>query len=94
MASRFSCYICSKDLSNFPKDRVIIRQKTNEYVTLYDLAVNVIQSTAIEVPAAIIHDKLDGMLCKSCLKCLSQFCKANKAIEPFKKKLNELFVVS
>ena len=69
MASQFSCYICSKDLRNFPNDRVIIRQKTKEYAILYDLAVNIIQSTATEaLPAAIIHDKLDGMLCKSCLK--------------------------
>ena len=88
----FSCYSCLVDLSNFPKERVIIRNKKIEYSCLYDIAVGILETERKDMSTSKIHQTLDGLLCKRCCSILKKYSAAVTTIEPIKKRIKDLLV--
>ena len=56
------CYSCCSDLSNEPKDHVIIRNKNDEYSCLYSIVVDVLNNEKLEMKTEKIHQKIDILI--------------------------------
>ena len=87
-----SCNCCSNTLPANSKNRVTIRNRTTEYSTLYDIAIDVLKVEQIQLRPEIIHKHLDGNICKVCFNKLKKLTEALKLIEPIKLKLKEHLV--
>ena len=62
------CYFCCSDLSSKYKDRVIIRNKNDEYSCLYSIVVDVLKNEKLEMEPEKIHQKIDKFFCKTLLE--------------------------
>ena len=49
------CYSCCSDLSSEPKDRIIIRNKNDEYSCLYSIVVDVLSNEKLEMQPEKLH---------------------------------------
>ena len=52
------CYSCCSDLSSEPNDRVIIRNKNDEYSCLYSIVVDVLNNEKLEMQPEKIHQTI------------------------------------
>ena len=65
----YSFYI---DLCSKTKDRVIIRNKNDQYSCLYSIAVDVLRNEKLEIQPEEIHQNIDKLICKSCWRILTE----------------------
>ena len=86
------CYFCCSDLSSKYKDRVIIRNKNDEYSCLYSIVVDVLRNEKLEMEPVKIHQKINKVFCKSCWRTLNRYSNTLKTIESLKNRIKLLFL--
>ena len=61
---KFECSICLKDLSDSPKERVIIRNRSKEYSCLIDMVTQLLKEAGKDHQCYNLHDIHEKLHCR------------------------------